>query len=149
MALLMGAQTNLFQSHNSGLREIAVRVMFWAADGLKFPAMSHRPPRTAPDPSEDEDDAAPQSMDQKDQIIAQQQKMIKELQTEFAGTLDALRSQLRDYVDESSRVQNDMLDRICELKGELKGLQKRQSASTQKTTRSSLSSNSPKRPRVT
>jgi hypothetical protein len=66
--------------------------MPWAVDSLKFPAMSHRPPRTVPKPSEEEVDAAPQSMDQKDQIIAQQQKMIKELQTEFAGTLDALRS---------------------------------------------------------
>jgi hypothetical protein len=89
-------------------------------------------------------------MDQKDQIIAQQRKLIKDLQIGFAGTLDALRSQLKDYVDESSRVQNDMLDRIRDLKEEIKTLRKRQSPPKQtgvSQVRSSVYTNGPKRPR--
>jgi hypothetical protein len=107
--------------------------------------------------SDSDEEEDPQStspslpMDSKDQIIAQQGKMIRELQIEFSGTLDALRTQLKDYIDESTRVQNYMLERIRELKEEL-ALTRRPSASKRTTTqqstiRSSLYTAGPKRPR--
>jgi arginyl-tRNA synthetase len=103
-----------------------------------------------PPPEDEEEEESPQSSargDRKDQIIAEQVQMIRELQEEFSGTLEALQTQLHDYVEESSRVQNDMLERIKELKEELT-LARRKSGSKQTGgVRSSLYAAGPKRPR--
>jgi hypothetical protein len=100
--------------------------------------------------NEEDDDqrnaSPPKQTDSKDQIIAEQEKMIRELQLEFSGTLDALRDQLKEYIEESSRVQADMLERIKELKEEL-NLARRKSAPKQTAGHSSLYSSGPKRPR--
>lgn len=101
---------------------------------------------------EEEYDELPQEndMDTKDKIIAQQRKMIKEMQKEFSATLDSLRAQLKEYVDESTEVQNSMLDRIKELKAELASLRKKstkQTTTNQTAVRSSLYTTGPKHPR--
>jgi hypothetical protein len=116
---------------------------------LQFP-MSRR--RAREPPSEEEEEEIPRSPtrgDRKDKIIAEQVQMIRELQTEFSGTLEALRAQLNDYVEESTRVQNDMLERIKELKEDL-ALARRKSGPKQTgagAVRSSLYAAGPKRPR--
>jgi hypothetical protein len=73
--------------------------------------------------------------------------MIRELQTEFSGTLEALRAQLNDYVEESSRVQSDMLERIKELKEELALARRKSGRKQTAAVRSSLYAAGPKRPR--
>ena len=100
---------------------------------------------------EEEDDYLPQQndTDEKDKIIAQQRRMMKEMQKEFSATLDSLRAQLKEYVDESTEVQNEMLDRIKELKTELASLRKKSAKPTtsQTAVRSSLYTTGPKHPR--
>jgi arginyl-tRNA synthetase len=115
--------------------------------------MSRRRAREPPpdDEEEEESQRSPVRGDRKDQIIAEQVQMIRELQTEFSGTLEALRAQLNDYVEESSRVQNDMLERIKELKEELALARRKkgakQTGASHAAVRSSLYAAGPKRPR--
>lgn len=105
--------------------------------------------------SEDDGQPVRQTMsggqkDEKDMIIAKQRQMMKEMQAEFTATLDSLRAQLKDYISQSSQVQNDMVDRIRELKSELSQLRKKSATSTVRTSqavRSSLYTGGPKHPR--
>ena len=88
--------------------------------------------------------------DEKDAIIAKQRRMMKEMQKEFAATLDSLRIQLNEYIAQSSQVQNEMVDRIRELKTELAQLRRKSDTATKRTSqvvRSSLYTNGPKHPR--
>ncbi|OHT14866.1 hypothetical protein TRFO_42859 [Tritrichomonas foetus] len=87
--------------------------------------------------------------DEKDRIIQKQKQMMEEMQNEFAATLDSLRAQLRDFIDESSKVQEDMLDRIKELKAELNQARKKtvRTGAGSAAVKSSLYNNGPKHPR--
>lgn len=99
-----------------------------------------------------EDDREPaqnsRTKDERDMIIAKQRQMIKEMQREFTATLDSLRAQLNDYIAQSSEVQNDMIDRIRELKAELAQVRKKPATTrTSQAVRSSLYTGGPKHPR--
>ena len=99
-----------------------------------------------------EDDREPaqnsRTKDERDMIIAKQRQMIKEMQREFTATLDSLRAQLNDYIAQSSEVQNDMIDRIRELKAELAQVRKKPvTTRTSQAVRSSLYTGGPKHPR--
>ena len=87
--------------------------------------------------------------DEKDRIIQKQKQMIEEMQNEFAATLDSLRGQLRDFIEESSQVQEDMLERIKELKAELSQARKKSTRAAGGSTavKSSLYNYGPKHPR--
>ncbi|KAH0792475.1 hypothetical protein GPJ56_003652 [Histomonas meleagridis] len=98
--------------------------------------------------SEDDQYDDSYSPDEKDKIIAQQKEIISEMQKEFAATLDALRKQLREYVDESTQVQEDMLERIKELKAEVAKLKKKTTNPGRQTTvKSSIYQTTQKYPR--
>ncbi|KAK8894557.1 hypothetical protein M9Y10_022992 [Tritrichomonas musculus] len=86
---------------------------------------------------------------EKDRIIQKQRQMIEEMQNEFAATLDSLRGQLRDFIEESSQVQEEMLERIKELKAELSQARKKSTRAAGGSTavKSSLYNYGPKHPR--
>ena len=99
-----------------------------------------------------EDDGEPaqnsRTKDERDMIIAKQRQMIKEMQREFTATLDSLRAQLKEYIAQSTEVQNDMVDRIRELKAELAQVRKKPTTTrTSQVVRSSLYTGGPKHPR--
>ena len=87
--------------------------------------------------------------DEKDRIIQKQRQMIEEMQNEFAATLDSLRAQLRDFIEESSQVQEEMLERIKKLKAELNQAKKKTAHSVggSSAVKSSLYNCGPKHPR--
>lgn len=86
--------------------------------------------------NEEEEDVLDDGYDQdeadKDAIIEHQKKMIRDMRKQFASTIDTMRQQLNEIVDESTEIQTDMLKRIKELKKELefykKGAKKTTSA---------------------
>ena len=105
---------------------------------------------------EEEEEFEENNNDEKDQIIFKQQKIIKQMRTQFADTIDSFRSQLSDLIQESSSIQEGMLQRIAELKSELNDLRnithekienKKAIKNNQTEIRSSLYSNIPKHPR--
>ena len=79
---------------------------------------------------EDGQDYQPQEED-KDQTIANQKKLIKEMRTNFARTIDTMREQLNEIVEESTEIQTEMLQRIKELKAELAKLRQKTSRRTE------------------
>lgn len=104
------------------------------------------------DDADEQDNYTPQTdnmADEKDRIIQKQRQMIEEMQNEFAATLDSLRAQLRDFIEESSQVQEEMLERIKELKAELNQARKKSAhaAGGSNAVKSSLYNYGPKHPR--
>ena len=66
------------------------------------------------------------SVDPRDEIIRQNQKQITRMQRNFKRSAEELRMQLRDYVQQSTGLQEQMLDRILRLKEQIKAIQDRQ-----------------------
>lgn len=66
------------------------------------------------------------SVDPRDEIIRQNQKQITMLQRNFKRSAEELRMQLRDYVQQSTGLQEQMLDRILRLKEQIKAIEDRQ-----------------------
>ena len=64
--------------------------------------------------SKDIDDSV--NHDPRDVIILQNQKEMQMMQRSFKKSAENLRLQLHDYVNQSTRIQNEMLDRILQLK---------------------------------
>lgn len=87
--------------------------------------------------------------DDKDQIIEQLKDMNKEMRKHFALTIDNLRQQFKDLVEESTNIQSDMLERIKELKAELAELRRTQIRPKNKESelKSTLYQEGPKHPR--
>ena len=87
--------------------------------------------------------------DEKDRIILKQKQMIETMQNEFAATLDSLHAQWREFVEESAHVQEDMLERIKELKAELNQVKKKNARAVggSAAVKSSLYNVGPKHPR--
>jgi len=74
-------------------------------------------------PEEDYDDQeAPNENDPRDQQIADLERETTKLKQHFVDTIDILRKQLSDIVTESKSIQQEMFNRISELKTELKEL---------------------------
>lgn len=66
------------------------------------------------------------SRDPRDDIIRQNQRQMLLMQRNFKQSAQELRMQLRDYAEQSMRVQDQMLDRILQLKSQIKAIQDRQ-----------------------
>jgi hypothetical protein len=63
--------------------------------------------------------------DELDQMLTTQREYIAELQKVFASNLADLHQQFKDFSEESEQIQNEMMDRIRELKAELERLRKK------------------------
>lgn len=73
---------------------------------------------------EEEEEIDPANGDEKDRIIARQRKNIQEMRKNFVQTIDSMRAQLNDLIENSTQIQMEMLERIKELKAELDQLRK-------------------------
>lgn len=84
------------------------------------------------DDYEYDDEYLPEQNEQ--DIIRKQRELIKQMQADFAETIASLREQFDGYVEETQQLQEDMLARIKELKGQLNDTKNKQ-----KTPRSTAS----------
>ena len=66
---------------------------------------------------EEEEDNSENEVQQK---LIEQQEIIDQMQKSFITALDSLQKRFDEYVKESSQIQDEMLDRIEQLKAELK-----------------------------
>ena len=80
----------------------------------------------------------------RDALILHQQEMIKRLATEYSEAITKIKEEFAEYVRRSESLQEQMLDRIRELKE-----QKPARKTNRSEVRSSLYSNLPKHPRKT
>jgi Mg2+ and Co2+ transporter CorA len=74
------------------------------------------------------------------------QSVIANLRKEFASALSSLSAEVRNYMEESARVQTEMLNRIKELKAEVAQVRK-ESSKDRRAVRSSLYSAGARHPR--
>jgi hypothetical protein len=80
---------------------------------------------TEPDP-EDEQEATLPGFDHRDETIAQNQRTIQRLKTHFRKSVRALRLDFANYVQQSTELQQSMLDRIIQLNAQIKGIRERE-----------------------
>lgn len=80
-----------------------------------------------------EDDYPPEQREQ--DIIKKQRELIKQMQADFADTIANLRDQFDSYVEETQQLQEDMLARIKELKGQLNDTKNKQKTPRSVTTK--------------
>lgn len=70
--------------------------------------------------------------DIRDLIIQRNQRKMQKMQRNFRQQAESLRVQLHDYVDQSTRIQNEMLDRILQLKDRIQAIKDRQAFAKRK-----------------
>ena len=91
---------------------------------------------------EEETDEFQAALREKDQIIAKKDELIQMMQSQFVAALDSLRKELNDYMLESNTIQQEMLDRIQELKEQLNKAQ--QSPASRPSTTSKIGRDIPR-----
>lgn len=79
-------------------------------------------------PVDDSEEDLPEDYegDIRDLIIQRNQRKMQKMQRNFRQNAESLRVQLHDYVDQSTRIQNEMLDRILQLKERIQAIKDRQ-----------------------